>query len=297
MDTTAIHRAIGDLNRVFLADMEALPAATWQQPSDCAGWTIAGALIHLAQVAELLGIAWRAARAGDPGPPPLAAKEGVQAWRAARGARLQEALTQSPGELLAWYRRAHAALDAELGAIPGTDPSARGWHPIGAQTLAWVQDQWLFELALHDWDIRVALDPASEVRSSAQAAFARTFPGRLARGFGGGDDPALAGIYRVELQADPPLAFDVRVGSGGLTIVPEGGDPAATIQTDPSAFALVTTNHRPLDRLDSAGRWRVTGDAARRAASLGRSTASDEETGVQEPGDRRSSSRAPPLSS
>src|SRR4051812_2265712 len=141
MDTSAIHQAIGDLNRAFLADMEALPAETWQQPSDCAGWTIAGALIHLAQVAELLGDSLTRGRAGDPGPPPLAAQEGGQAWRARRAERQQEALKQSPSELLAWYRQAYAALDAELDAIPTADPSSRGWHPVGPQPLAWVQDQ------------------------------------------------------------------------------------------------------------------------------------------------------------
>src|SRR3954447_20993908 len=135
MNTAAIRQAIGDLSRAFLADMEALPAATWQQPSDCAGWTIAGAFIHIVQVSELLGDSLARGRAGDPGPPPLAASEGVQAWRAARTARQQLALTQTPAELIAWYRQGVGALEAELDAIPSADPGARGWHPIGAQPL------------------------------------------------------------------------------------------------------------------------------------------------------------------
>jgi uncharacterized protein (TIGR03083 family) len=265
MDTTAIHQAIGDLNRAFLADMEALPAEAWQQPSDCAGWTIAGAVIHLAQVAELLGDSLARGRAGDPGPPPLAAQEGVQTWRARRAERQQAALKQSPSELLAWYRRAYAAIDAELDAIPGADPSARGWHPVGPQPLSWVQDQWLFELALHDWDIRVALDSEAEVRPSVQAAFARTLPARLGRGFGGGDDPALAGLYHIQLEARPPLAFVVQVGNGGLTILAEEGAPSPDVMilTNPSAFALVMTNRRPVERFESVGRWQVGGDEAR----------------------------------
>jgi hypothetical protein len=79
---------------------------------------------------------------------------------------------------------------------------------------------------------------------------------------------ALAGRYRVELAAEPPLGFTVNVGNGGLAIVSEDGTvsedgaPLATIRTDPSAFALVTTNRRPLDRFEQAGRWQVAGDAA-----------------------------------
>jgi uncharacterized protein (TIGR03083 family) len=264
MDSTAIRQAIGDLSRVFLAEMEALPADQWQQPSDCDGWTIAGAFIHVVQVSELLGDGLARGRAGDPGPPPLAAAEGVQAWRAARTARQQEALKQSPADLIEWYRRGVGALHAELDAIPSADPSARGWHPIGSQTLAWIQDQWLFELALHDWDIRVALDPAADVRSSAQAAFARTLPGRLPRGFHGADDPAVAGIYRVEVSAEAPYVVTLQAGNGGLSVVTdEGADPDVTIKTDASAFGLVCTNRRPVAPFAEAGRWQASGDASR----------------------------------
>src|SRR5829696_9883681 len=125
MDTTAIRQAIADLSRVFLADMAALSPEQWQQPSDCDGWTVTGAFIHVVQVSELLGDSLTRGRAGDPGPPPLAAAEGVQAWRAARTARQQEALKQSPEELIAWYRRGVGTLEVELEAVPSADPSAR----------------------------------------------------------------------------------------------------------------------------------------------------------------------------
>jgi uncharacterized protein (TIGR03083 family) len=264
MDSAAIRQAIRDIDRVFLADMQALPAETWQQPSDCDGWTIAGAFIHVVQVSELLGDSLARGRAGDPGPPPLAASEGVQAWRAARAARQQEALRQSKEELIAWYRRGVGAIDAELDAIPSAPAGAQGWHPVGARPLAWVQDQWLFELSLHDWDIRVALDPDAEVREFVQSAFARTLPDRLGRGFGGADDPALAGVHRVELSGEQPLAFTVRVKDGEVTVLrADAPTPDATIRTDPSAFGLVMTNRRPVGRYVEAGRWQVSGDTAR----------------------------------
>jgi uncharacterized protein (TIGR03083 family) len=264
MDSAAIRQAIRELDRVFLADMEALPPAAWGQPSDCDGWTIAGAFIHVVQVSELLGDSLARGRAGDPGPPPLAAAEGVQAWRAARTARQQDALTRPPAELFAWYRQAVGTLNDELDAIPDAPPDALGWHPIGSRPLAWIRDQWLFELGLHDWDIRVALDPAAEVRTEVRSAFARTLPDRLGRGFGGAADPTLSGTYGVELSGQEPLAFAIQVGSGALTIISDGGArPDAMIRTDPSAFGLVVTNRRPVERFAEAGRWQVDGDAAR----------------------------------
>ena len=263
MDTTAIRQAIRDLDAAFLHDMTALPADAWKRPSDCDGWTIAGAFIHIVQVSELLGDSLARGRAGDPGPPPLAASDGVQAWRAARAARQQEALTQSPAELFAWYHQAVGALNAELDAIPNAAPDAQGWHPIGSRPLAWIQDQWLFELALHDWDIRVALDPTAEVRAASQPAFGRTLPGRIGRGFGGTDDPAVAGTYRAELTGDPAYVVTIQVGNGALTIVPDTTASDATIRTDPSAFGLVTTSRRPVGQFVEAGRWQVDGDTAR----------------------------------
>lgn len=264
MDSAAIRQAIRDLDRVFLADMEALPAAAWQQPSDCDGWTIAGAFIHVVQVSELLGDSLARGRAGDPGPPPLAASDGVQAWRAARTARQQEALTQSKDDLIAWYRRGVGAIDAELDAIPNAPAGAQGWHPVGARPLAWVQDQWLFELALHDWDIRVALDSDAEVRPFVQSAFARTLPDRMGRGFGGAGDASLAGTYRVELSGDQPLVITIRVKNGALDMLPDdSATPDATIRTDPSAFGLVMTNRRPVGRYVEAGRWKTSGNTAR----------------------------------
>lgn len=263
MDLTAIRSSITDLERAFLADMEALPAATWNQPCDCAGWTIGAALIHLAQVAELLGDSIARGRTGDPGPPPLAAAEGIQAWRAARTERQQLALTQTPAELLAWYREATAMIGAEMDAIPSAPAGSQGWHPVGARPLAWVQDQWLFELALHDWDIRVALDPAAEVRSETQSAFARTLPSRLGRGFNGADKPELAGTYRVQMQAADPLSVTIKVGEGKVEEATASGAPDVTIVTDPSAFGLVVTNRRGVERFAPTGRWQVSGDAAR----------------------------------
>lgn len=265
MDLDAIRGAIGEVSAAFLADMEALPAETWLQPSDCEGWTIAAAFIHVVQVAELLGDSIARGRTGDAGPPPLAAAEGVQAYRAARTARQQEALKQSPAELIAWYRTAVGAIDAELDAIPSAAPDAEGWHPIGSRPLAWVQDQWLFELALHDWDVRVALDPDAEVRSSIQSAFARTLPGRLGRGFSGGDDPDLVGTYRADLEGDDPFTIVMQVGNGGVVATADDDESTAnvTIHTDPSAFGLVTTNRRPVSRFVEADRWHTTGDPAR----------------------------------
>jgi uncharacterized protein (TIGR03083 family) len=267
MSTVSAADAAGALSRTFVADMEALPAGVWEQPSDCEGWTVAGAFIHVCQVAELLGDSIARGADGDDGPPALAAREGVQAWRARRAEVLEAALDRAPAELLEWYRRAVAALSEGLDRAAAAPPEARGWHPIGPRPLAWLVDQWLFELALHDWDIRVALDPAAEVRPAVRDAFGRTLPARVGRGFSRADDPALAGRYRILLAGDEPHGFLLVVGNGSVEDRPDDGAPAdATIRTDPHAFAMVVTNRRPIDAFEGTDRWRVEGDAEKARA-------------------------------
>jgi uncharacterized protein (TIGR03083 family) len=145
MDSAVARGACIDLNRAFLADLETLPTEAWTRPSDCPGWSVAAAVVHLSQVADFLGDSLTRGRAGDPGPPARAA-EGIQAWRDWRAAMLREALGQPPAELLARYRRAVAELERAFDGIDDAPPDARGWHPVGAHPFPWLVDQWLFEL-------------------------------------------------------------------------------------------------------------------------------------------------------
>ena len=255
-----------DLNRAFVSDLEALTPGDWERPSDCAGWNVAAVVVHLTQVAELLSNSVRRGLAGDSSPPPQAAN-GVQAFREWRAERLKAALKQPPAELLGQYRTTVSALEQQLEGLSAAPVEAHGWHPAGPQPLEWFADQWLFELALHDWDIRVPVDPDAEVRSDYLPAFAQTLPPRLGRGFTGADDAAVAGSYRIVLEGDVPIGWLARVADGGIDILPvEAVPPDVTIRTDPGALALVMTNRRPAADFEAAGRWRSSGDAARAAA-------------------------------
>jgi uncharacterized protein (TIGR03083 family) len=267
MSSADIRGAAAELNRVFVADLEALSSADWQRPSDCEGWTVAAVVVHQTQVAELATDGLARGRAGDPGPPARAA-EGVQAWRTWRGGEQRRRAAQPPAEILAQYRARVADLEQELDRIPTAPADARAWHPAGPQPLDWYIGQWLFELALHDWDIRVSADPVADIRRACWAAFAETLPPRLARGFGGADDPALAGRYRIVVESSStPLAWSFRVGAGHIET--DTDDPAevdATIRTDPGVLGLVMTNRRPVERFEASGRWHAEGDEARAAA-------------------------------
>lgn len=269
MGPEEIRRAGDALHRAFLVDLEKLPPEAWGRPSDCAGWSVAQLVVHQTQVAELLADSLARARGGDAGPPPRAA-EGVQAWRAWRTGEMTRRAAQPPGEVLAGYRAAADALERELDRLGGAPREARGWHPAGPQPLEFFPDQWLFELALHDWDLRVVDDPAAELRPECQAQFARTLPPRLGRSLGPTPDPAVAGRYRVELATaeSPPFTWLATVAASGVEVTESAGADGAdvTIRSDPAAFGLVMTNRRPAAGFAAAARWRADGDPARAEA-------------------------------
>ena len=264
MGSEDTRRAAADLNRAFAADLETLPEAEWWRQSDCAGWSVGAVVVHQTQVAEMLADSLARGRAGDAGPPARAA-ESIHAWRAWRAGELSRRAAQAPAEMLAQYRARAAELERELEGVPEAPAEARGWHPVGPQPFDWLLDQWLFELALHDWDIRVSADPGADLRPECLPAFARTLPARFGRSFSGADNPAIAGLYRVELAgAGSQAAWQIRVGDGRVEIgPPDAPAPDATIRTDPAAFALVMTNRRPADSFRASGRWRADGDVAR----------------------------------
>ncbi len=267
MSIEQARRAAAAVDRAMLPELEALPPEAWDRPSDCEGWTIKSVLVHLIQVADLFIDGATRGLGGDAGPPPLVAAEGIPAWRAWRASRLEEALARPPSELLADYRARRADMERLLWEAERAGPDVQAWHPVGARSVAWWADQWLFELALHDWDMRAAADPAADLRAACLPAFARALPARLGRGFGAAADPALAGRYRVELGGDSPFSWLVRVADGQVeSPSPDDGPADATIHSDPAAFALVMTNRRPVDQFAAADRWRAEGDTTRAEA-------------------------------
>lgn len=255
-------RAARELNRAVAADLERLSPEAWERPSDCEGWSIAAAVVHLTQVAEFLGDSIDRGLGGDGGPPSRVVAEGIQGWRAWRGERQKQALKMPPAALLAEYQAVVGRLEREMDRVEDADPTATGWHPVGSMPLPWIVDQWLFELALHDWDIRVALDPAAAIRPECLGAFGRTLPSRLGRGFGGAEDPAVAGRYRVELDGAQPYGWTIEIGDGRVVSPADDGEADVTIRSDPAAFALVMTNRRPVGDV-ATRRWRTEGDTGR----------------------------------
>ena len=247
--------------------LKRLPRAGWTGPSDCAGWTVAAVVGHLVLVEELLGGSVSRGLAGDSGPAPQAVG-GPDAWREYRSREIARMSGLPPAELVDQLAAGLELMDEALGRLAAADappgPPRAGWHPTrGVQPLPWFAGQWLVEIGLHDWDIRVAGDPAAEVNPAALPGLGPEMRDRMPVCFRPEPAADLIGVVRIELGGPGPLSWLARLGDGVLTLLGDGADePDAAIRTDPGAYALVQTRRRPAAAFQDRGRWQVSGDVA-----------------------------------
>lgn len=247
----------------LLGYLEQLPEADWRDPSDCAGWTIANLVSHLILVEMLLSTSVERGLRGDSGPLPQGTS--MAAWREWRDGEIVRLGGLPKAELIDRLRAGLGDMRRALDALAGaSSTSALGWHPsAGPQPLSWFPGQWLVEIALHDWDLRVAGDPEATVNPTALPVLGAEMRGRMPRCFKADEAPGPDGVVQIELDGSASSSWLARLGRDGLELVDDGSArPAATIRTDPGSYALAQTARRPAAFFAERGRWRVEGDAA-----------------------------------
>lgn len=256
--------------RDLVAVLDTLPPASWSGPSDCEGWSMAAVVAHLVMVEELLGSSIRRGLRGDVSPRPHAF-ENRAAWVEYRGREISRLSLLPPADLCEQFRAGLEPMREALAGLAATDlPDGPGWHPGGLQPLTWFAGQWLFEVALHDWDLRVALDPGAVINPAAQPGLGPELRTRMPRYFKAAGGLGPGGAVRIELfaaggEGSPAgtllTAWLARIGDDGLELLDdESAEPRATIRSDPASYALVQTARRPAGAFQADGRWRVSGD-------------------------------------
>jgi uncharacterized protein (TIGR03083 family) len=249
-----------------------LPSTEWPKPSDCEGWPIAAVVGHLVLVEALIGSSISRGLQGDSGPPPEGVS-GPEAWREHRAREIARLSALTPPELLAQFQSGLDTIQEPLAKLAsGEGHDALGWHPNGIQRLPWFAGQWLVEVSLHDWDIRVSRDPTARVNPVAWPGLGPEMRARMPRCFKPKPSLDQNGIVRVDLSGRPRVAWLARIGDGQLELLTDGAaEPDTTIQTDAGSYALVQTARRPAWVFEQTGQWRVDGDvelAERLAASF-----------------------------
>src|ERR671932_694880 len=184
MQGETIMDAFADRVHVLQAESErikqylhALPPEAMTQPSACTQWQVQDVVAHLIGVAETYASSVSRGLKGDTAPLPgrLPAGQATAAVSAESIAQRSIAAREALGDqLLATFDAANDRLNSLLAGLEPEQREIPCYHPGGIVKAQNFIDLRLKELAVHEWDIRAALEPEAHVSPASIPAIMTT---------------------------------------------------------------------------------------------------------------------------
>ncbi len=221
----------------FKRRLAALPPEAWEQPSACAGWTVADVVAHLAGQDFALRVSRGLQGDASPpaGAPPVAEHDEDRfaesifqrafATRSRLGEGLLESLEQRLDEAVAVF----AGVAPEQWELPC-------YWPPGPEPVRTLLDMRISELAMHAWDVCSRFDPDYRLSAASVAVLLDTVPRAVRRAFR--PAPGLTRPQRFRflirlLNAPAPACYDLVFSAAGVNFQPTperaaSGEGAAT---------------------------------------------------------------------
>ncbi len=241
---------------VLDAYLDAINAAHWLGPTYCPEWTVQKTVSHLGSGAELH---LRTLKENLEGAEPTSAEARQRIWD------YFDSLAPEP--LQAQFR---ARMDAFLGYLEGL-PAEQRERTVrffaGEAPIAEYAQYRLSELALHSWDIRVALDPTARLLpTTARALWPHVLDNLNRRASAAAKAELDGAVYDFEVLTPARQQFALAVRDGAVQ-VHEGAAPAAlaSLRLPAEAFTRLYSGRLPLEQAEAAGEVGISGD---RAAAL-----------------------------
>ena len=255
-------RVIGALARGLYGFLSDLSEDDMGQQSACDAWTVRDVAGHLANRAERQIASMTRGRNGDSGPPAgFDAPSDMMAMSAAN-ADADIAYAQSLGaDLLMTFGRHYRELHQLLDGFSGDDWRCDCWHPRrGTMTAREYVSQRIQELAVHDWDIRSALDADAALHPDAVPVLLGMSSHWLRAAYNPGDDPPSGEVrYRFALSDAEPMDVLVAPSSAQVGLGLHNGQTDLTIDCNANTYLLLAYGRLDLDRAVANGRLRTTG--------------------------------------
>jgi hypothetical protein len=211
----------------------------------------------------------RAACRGDTGPLPgrLPAGQATAALSAESIAQRSIAARQTLGnQLLATFDAANDRLNSLLAGLQPEQRDIPCYHPGGTIKARNFMDLRLKELAVHEWDIRAALEPEAHVSPVCLPAIMTTISESIASGslrwaFWSGPYLTTPVRYRFEVTGLGPSQTDIVVERNTLRMK-DAGDTTArvTMRCDTETYVLLVYGRLDLEAALASGRLMIEGD-------------------------------------
>jgi uncharacterized protein (TIGR03083 family) len=253
-----VHGLAGRL-REFLG---ALPPKGWELSSACELWQVRDVVAHLTGGAERQIESMARGLRGDANPPPAFVPMDV-ATMSAHNARRDVALRERLGEeLLATFATRYDQLGELLAKFGPQDWGKPCWHARrGVMPAREYVDLRIQELAVHDWDIRWAIEPEPHLDRESVPLLLEAAPTWLAMSFRPGPKLPSPLVYRFEVTGWPSRRHLVVVAGDSFRVIPRSEAEAdVVLRCDPETYLLLVCGRLPAAGAVAEGRLVVVGD-------------------------------------
>lgn len=220
-----------------------LTPADLARQSACEGWTVGDVVGHLIERGEPLPDQIERGLAGDLSPtpgftddPPVSEDQ----FRLDLDRRAVE-LRQELGEgLLAEFARVNGEFNRVLALVQPEDWDKLCYHRLRPETVRSKADIRIAELAMHEWDMRWALDPDAVLAEDSLPGLVYASGRAVRRAFRADPSRKRAVRYRFTLGVPNPSAVDVVLGPDQVSFEIEGdAEPDVIFVCDPATYAMV----------------------------------------------------------
>ncbi len=253
-------RYLADLTARVHAELAALPAESWDAPSNCPPWPVRRLAAHLVENALFVqenvehGVAGRTEPA---------------VTREARAARVEALAAGAPAELLAALDRYSADLAGLFHRLSADELERICYHPAGNRSARWYAQQRLAEVAFHRWDLLCSVgQPAALDEEIARFLLPMLVESNLPRIYARG--PKGSARLALGVAEAPDLHWGLTATPEALEVRRGARETEATLVGPAAVLGLLIYGRARLDEEIAAERVRVEGDreAAERFLSL-----------------------------
>jgi uncharacterized protein (TIGR03083 family) len=241
----------------------ALPTEAWELPSACELWQVRDVVAHLTGGAERQIESMARGLRGDASPPPTFASMDA-ATMSAHNARRDIALRERLGEgLLATFAARYDELEELLARFGPQDWVKSCWHArrkvLAAREYVDLRIQ---ELAIHDWDIRWAIESEPHLDAESVPLLLEVAPTWLGMSFRPGPRLPSPLVYRFDVTGKPSRRHLVVVAGDSFRVIP-GSEAEADVvlRCDSETYLLLVCGRLRAAGAVAEGRLAVAGDA------------------------------------
>ena len=244
--------------------LEGLKGVELSRQSACEGWSVADVVGHLIERGRPIPDQIERGLAGDLSPtpgftddPPLSEDQ----FRIDLDRRAVSLRTELGEDLLAEFARVNRDFERVLALVEEEDWDKLCYHRLRPETVRSKVDIRIAELAMHEWDMRWALDRNATLAGESLAGLVNASGRAVRRAFRA--DPSRSGTvrYRFALSGPSAESVDVTLSSEGASFeTGASAMPDVLLRCESATYAMVIFGRWKLEQAIEDGLISVEGD-------------------------------------